>query len=40
LLGTRSAKAISTRKGALNNIFAALIFAVAIYILVRSLNLM
>ncbi|WP_230533340.1 sulfite exporter TauE/SafE family protein [Microvirga roseola] len=40
LLGTRSAKVLSTRKGALNTVFAALIVAVAIYMLIRSLNLM
>ena len=39
VLGTRSAKAISARRGALNNVFAALIFVVAIYMLMRSLNL-
>lgn len=39
LLGARSAKTLSGRKGALNTVFAALIFAVAIYMLVRSLNL-
>lgn len=38
LLGARSAKALSGRKGALNTVFAALIFAVAIYMLVRSLD--
>jgi uncharacterized membrane protein YfcA len=40
LLGTRSAKVLSGKKGALNTVFAALIFAVAIYMLVRSLNLL
>lgn len=40
LLGTRSAKHLSTRKGALNTVFAALIFVVAIYMLVKSLDLL
>jgi uncharacterized membrane protein YfcA len=40
LLGARSAKSLAGRKGALNTVFAALIFAVAIYMLVRSLGLM
>jgi hypothetical protein len=40
LLGTRSANSLAGRKGALNTVFAALIFAVAIYVLVRSLSLM
>jgi len=40
LLGARSAKSLAGRKGALNTVFAALIFAVAIYMLVRSLDLM
>jgi uncharacterized membrane protein YfcA len=40
LLGARSANSLSGRKGALNTVFAALIFAVAIYMLVRSLGLM
>jgi uncharacterized membrane protein YfcA len=39
LLGTRSAKALAGRKGALNTVFAALIFAVAVYMLIRSLGL-
>ena len=38
LLGSRSARSLASRKGALNTVFAALIFAVAIYVLVRSLN--
>jgi uncharacterized membrane protein YfcA len=37
LLGTRSAKLLARRKGALNMAFAGLIFAVAVYMLVRSL---
>lgn len=40
LFGARSAKTLAGRKGALNTVFAALIFAVAIYMLVRSLGLM
>jgi len=40
LLGARSASSLAGRKGALNTVFAALIFAVAIYMLVRSLGLM
>jgi len=40
LLGTRSANTLAGRKGALDTVFAALIFAVAIYMLVRSLGLM
>jgi uncharacterized protein len=39
-LGTRSANSLADRKGALNTVFAALVFAVAIYMLVRSLGLM
>jgi uncharacterized membrane protein YfcA len=39
LLGARSAKTLAGRKGALNTVFAALIFAVAVYMLVRSLGL-
>jgi uncharacterized membrane protein YfcA len=39
LLGARSANSLAGRKGALNTVFAALIFAVAIYMLVRSLGL-
>ena len=38
LLGSRFARSLASRKGALNTVFAALIFAVAIYVLVRSLN--
>jgi uncharacterized membrane protein YfcA len=37
LLGARSAKMLAGHKGALNTVFAALIFAVAVYMLVRSL---
>jgi uncharacterized protein len=37
-LGARSAKALSTRKGALTTVFAMLTFAVALYMLVRNLN--
>jgi uncharacterized membrane protein YfcA len=40
LFGARSANTLASRKGALNTVFAALIFAVAIYMLVRSLGLM
>ena len=40
LLGARSANALSGRKGALSTVFAVLIFAVAIYMLIRSLGLM
>ena len=40
LLGARSANSLAARKGTLNTVFAALIFAVAIYMLVRSLGLM
>jgi uncharacterized membrane protein YfcA len=40
LLGARSANSLAGRRGALNTVFAALIFAVAIYMLVRSLGLM
>ena len=39
LLGVRSAKSLSHRKGALTIVFAILIFAVALYMLVRSLKL-
>jgi len=38
-LGVRSAKSLSRRKGALTVVFAMLIFAVALYMLVRSLAL-
>lgn len=36
LLGAKSAKALSARKGALNMVFAALIFVVGFYMLYRS----
>jgi uncharacterized protein len=39
LLGTRSAKSLSERRGALNIVFAIVIIAVAIYMLVRNLSL-
>lgn len=39
LLGARSAKSLAGRRGALTTAFAMLIFAVAAYMLVRSLNL-
>ena len=39
LLGARAAKFLSARKGALTTVFAVLIFAVAVYMLVRSLGL-
>jgi len=39
LFGARSASSLAERKGALNTVFAALIFAVAIYMLVRNLGL-
>ena len=38
-LGVRMAKSLASRQGALTTAFAALIFVVAIYMLVRSLNL-
>jgi uncharacterized protein len=37
--GSRSAHALASRRGYLNTAFAGTIFAVAIYMLVRSLNL-
>jgi uncharacterized membrane protein YfcA len=40
LLGARLATKLAGRKGALNTVFAGLIFVVAIYMLVRSLNLL
>jgi uncharacterized protein len=40
LLGARLATKLAGRKGALNMVFAGLIFVVAIYMLVRSLNLL
>jgi uncharacterized membrane protein YfcA len=39
LIGTRSAKFLSTRRGALNIVFAAVIVAVAVYMLMRNLPL-
>ena len=39
LLGASSAKSLANRRGALTTAFAVLIFAVAAYMLVRSLNL-
>lgn len=38
LLGTRLARVVNRRKGALNIVFAGLIFAVATYMLIRNLN--
>jgi uncharacterized membrane protein YfcA len=40
LLGASLASKLAVRKGALNTVFAGLIFVVAIYMLVRSLNLL
>jgi uncharacterized membrane protein YfcA len=40
LLGARSATSLADRKGALNTVFAAMIFVVAIYVLTRSLGLL
>jgi uncharacterized membrane protein YfcA len=40
LAGTGAARALANQRGYLNTIFAALIFTVAIYMLVRSLNLL
>ena len=39
LLGTRSARHLAARRGALNMVFAAVIISVALYMLVRSLSL-
>ena len=39
LLGTRSARLLSERRGALNIVFAAVIIAVALYMLTRNLSL-
>jgi uncharacterized membrane protein YfcA len=39
LAGARSAKLLADRKGMLTTVFAFLIFAVALYVLVRSLPL-
>src|SRR3974390_1674367 len=38
LIGTRSARHLAARRGALNIVFAAVIIAVALYMLVRSLT--
>ena len=38
LIGTRSARQLAARRGALNIVFAAVIIAVALYMLVRSLT--
>ena len=38
VLGVRTAKSLSNRKGALTMVFAILIFVVAFYMLFRSLN--
>jgi uncharacterized membrane protein YfcA len=40
LLGTRLARLLADRRGALNTLFAAVIVAVALYMLLRSLNLL
>jgi len=39
LLGTRSAKGLAAKRGALNIVFAAVIIAVALYMLARNLSL-
>jgi uncharacterized membrane protein YfcA len=39
LIGTRSARHLSVRRGALNIVFAAVIIAVALYMLARNLSL-
>jgi uncharacterized membrane protein YfcA len=39
MIGTRSARHLAARRGALNIVFAAVIIAVAIYMLVRNLSL-
>jgi uncharacterized protein len=39
LIGTRSAQLLSERRGALNIVFAAVIIAVALYMLARNLSL-
>lgn len=39
LIGTRSARLLSARRGALNMVFAGLIIAVALYMLARNLSL-
>jgi len=38
LIGTRSARHLSERRGALNSVFAAVIIAVALYMLARNLS--
>jgi uncharacterized membrane protein YfcA len=38
LIGTKSARFLATRRGALNIVFAAVIVAVAIYMLIRNLS--
>ncbi|MCQ8140330.1 TSUP family transporter, partial [Vibrio parahaemolyticus] len=38
LLGTRSARHLSERRGALNIVFATVIIVVAIYMLLRNIN--
>ena len=40
LVGTRLARLLADRRGALNTLFAAVIMAVALYMLLRSLNLL
>src|ERR1700722_12133300 len=40
LIGTRSARHLSERRGALNSVFADVIIAVALYMLVRNLSLL
>jgi uncharacterized membrane protein YfcA len=40
LIGTRSARHLSERRGALNSVFAAVIIAVALYMLARNLSLL
>ena len=39
LVGTRAAQRLSMRRGALNSVFAAIIIAVALYMLARNLSL-
>ena len=39
LIGTRSARHLSERRGALNIVFAVVIIAVALYMLVRNISL-
>jgi hypothetical protein len=40
LIGTRSARSLAARRGALNIVFAAVIIAVALYMLARNLSLL